>query len=33
MPWIDTIEYDKASGDLLREYDAGLRRAERSTTS
>ena len=27
MPWIDTVEYEKATGDLLREYDAGLRRA------
>ncbi len=27
MPWIDTIDYENATGDLLREYDAALGRA------
>ena len=27
MPWIETTDYEAASGQLLREYDAGLRRA------
>lgn len=26
MPWIETIDYDSASGSLLSQYDAALKR-------